>query len=111
MQLDKFQQELVVSNITMCVTHRNQQTCGVGDGFFGIGSRGCMSHGRIYGRGRTSFGNPPTRQLCGKHGQLIANCWHRFGEPLHFHVLNQIYHKFRVQRVISMGRPHLTLKT
>lgn len=67
-QLDKFHQEIPITNGTANDDHTNdsqnlggnQQSCG----------RGCSTRG--CGRGRSNFGsrNIPTCQLCGKYAML-----------------------------------------
>lgn len=90
-QLDKFRQELVVSNVSANIAQTSNgqgQASNFSHGeqsqnsFVPRGGRGRGGHGRGRGRDRGGGGNGnrPTCQLCKKYGHDTYSCWHRFEE-------------------------------
>ncbi|WJX88788.1 hypothetical protein P8452_70836 [Trifolium repens] len=73
-QLEKFRQELAISNASANVAHANG-----GRGNTGSRGRGRNARGKGRGQGNNS-GNRHTCQLCHKYGHEVVNCWYRFDE-------------------------------
>lgn len=79
-QLDKFRQELAISNVLANLVHVNSQTDEVCETYEGNYGRGCMNCGREHGQWSFSSGSRPTCKFCGKYGHVIVDSWHRFDE-------------------------------